>query len=208
MRKRIVRIWDLPGGELFPALLVAAAAFSLGGILGCALALNVSGGGGDSLSSYIKGYLAASQSAQMPAPGVLSTVWSVTRWPLLTVLMGFTAMGLIGIPVLFAIRGFLLSFAISSFIQMLGIKGGLLAFLAFGLTGILSVPALFVLGVQGMLAARALMRRFLGNERRAMPFDRAYFTRCGLCACALALCVILELFGVPVLIRSVSGLFA
>jgi uncharacterized membrane protein SpoIIM required for sporulation len=203
----MVRVWDLPGGELLPALVVTAAAFSLGGILGCALALSVSGGGGDSLSSYVSGYLAAAQSTEMPLPGVLSTAWSVARWPLLTVLMGFTAIGLIGIPVLFATRGFLLSFAISAFIQMFGIKGGLLAFLTFGLTGILSVPALFVLGVQGMLAARVLLRRFSGSERRVLPFDRAYFTRCGLCACALTLCVLLELFGVPMLIRSVSGLF-
>ena len=49
VRKRIVRIWDVPAGGILPALVVVSAAFALGGVLGCGLAAQVGGGGGDML---------------------------------------------------------------------------------------------------------------------------------------------------------------
>ena len=207
VRKRIVRIWDVPAGGVLPALLVVSAAFALGGVLGCTLAAQVGGGGGDMLSAYVKGYLAAAQSGAVESPHMLSTVWSTVRWPLFAALMGFTALGMLGIPLLFSIRGFLLSFAITSFVRMFGGAGGVLAFLTFGVTGLVSIPVLFVLGVQSLAAARHLAGRFLGDSKRALPFSRVYWMRCGVCCAALGLCVLLEYAAVPALIQAVAPLF-
>ena len=115
---------------------------------------------------------------------MLSVVWSTIRWPVFAVLMGFTGLGLLGIPVLFSIRGFLLSFAITSFVRMFGGVGGVLAFLTFGVTGLVAIPVLFVLGVQSLAAARLLAGRFFGDGKRSMHFVRADWVRCGLCSAA------------------------
>lgn len=132
MRKRIVRIWDVPAGGLLPALITVASAFCIGGLAGMLLAAQVGGGGHDSLAAYIEGYLAAAKSGSVVlSPGLLSVLWESVRWPLFAFLMGFTALGVLGIPTLFAVRGFLLSFAVSSFVRMFGGTGGILAFFAF-----------------------------------------------------------------------------
>ncbi len=207
VRKRIVRIWDMPAGGVLPALTVVSAAFVLGGVLGCALATQVDGGGSDTLSAYIKGYLAVAQSGAVASPHILSTIWTTVRWPLFAIFMGFTALGVLGVPVLFSMRGFLLSFAITSFVRMFGGAGGVLAFLAFGITGLVAIPVLFVLGVQSFAAARLLAGRFLKDNKRALPFGRAYWMRCGVCCTVLCLCVLLEYAVVPALIQTVAPLF-
>ena len=72
MRKRIVRIWDVPAGGLLPALITVASAFCIGGLAGMLLAAQVGGGGHDSLAAYIEGYLAAAKSGSVVlSPGLL-----------------------------------------------------------------------------------------------------------------------------------------
>lgn len=207
MRKRIVHIWDVPAGGLLPALIVTAAAFALGGLSGCLLAALVDGGGNDSLTIYIQSFLKAAESGGTEVPALLPVLWETLRWPVLAILLGFTALGVLGIPVLFAARGFFLSFAVASFVRMFGGAGAILAFFAFGITGMIAVPSLFVLGVQGIVSSKDLAGRMLGDGKRPPPFDRAYFIRCGLCALALGLCVLLECFAVPALLRSAASLF-
>lgn len=207
MRKRIVRIWDIPAGGILPSLAVLAGAFALGGLLGCLLASRVGGGGNDSLTGYLQAYLGAVQNGAAAPPHLLVTLWETFRWPLCAFLMGFTALGVVGLPVLFAVRGFLLSFAISSFVRMFGGVGGILAFFAFGLTALVAIPALFVLGVQGFAAAKSLAGRFFGNTKCPLPFGRLYLLRSGVCALALGVCVLLEYLAVPALLGSVAGLF-
>lgn len=207
VRKRIVRIWDIPAGGLLTALCAVGGAFALGGLLGCLLAAQVGGGGNDSLTAYLQSYLTAARTGAVTQPGLLPIVWETLRWPLFTFLMGFTALGMLGIPVLFAIRGFLLSFAVSSFVRLFGGAGAILAFFAFGLTGLVAVPVLFVLGVQGFASSRELAGRFFGNDKRPLPFGRAFLLRCGVCAGALCLCMVLEYVAVPALLGSVASLF-
>lgn len=206
MRRTVAGLWDVPPEGVAPALAVVSGCFFLGALAGCVLCANVSGGGDESLSAYLQGFLAAAGAGETSSAALLPVLWEVLRWPLLTVLLGFTALGLLGIPVLFTVRGFLLSFAVSSFVRMFGGAGGLLAFFVFGVSGLASVPALFVLGVQGVHASRALAGRALGEGRRSSPFGRAYFLRCGVCAGAFCVCVLLEYLAVPALVVAAAGL--
>ena len=80
-------------------------------------------------------------------------------------------------------------------------------FLAFGITGLAAVPALFVLGVQSFAGARELAGRALSGKKGVFPFGRAYWVRCALCAGAVALSAVLEYWAVPALLCSVAGLF-
>lgn len=113
---------------------------------------------------------------EITAPALASLVWDTVRWPLLALLLGFTALGLLGLPLLFAVRGFLLAFSIASFVRLFGGAGCLLALLVFGVSGALSVPVLFVLGVQGLLAARVLAGRVWGDGKNPPPYGKLYFS--------------------------------
>ena len=207
MRKRIVHIWDVPAGGALTALAVVSAAFCLGALAGMLVASQVGGGGQDSLTAYLERYLAAAQSGAAAPPRGSSILWETLRWPVLTFLLGFTALGVVGIPLLFGVRGFLLSFAVSSFVRMFGGAGAILAFFAFGFTGMLSVPALFVLGVQGFASGQELVARALSGGKGPLSRGRAYWVRGGLCAAALGLCMLLEWWAVPALLGSVADLF-
>lgn len=137
-----------------------------------------------------------------------AALWTAVRWPLLTLLLSFTALGAVGIPAIFVVRGFLLSFAVSSFVRIFGGAGAILAFFAFGFTGLISLPVLFLLGVQGLLAAMALAGRVLvGGKSYPSHPNRAFWVRSGLCAAALAFSAALECWAVPALLASVADLF-
>lgn len=200
MRRTITKVWSVPSDGSVPALAVTSAFFFLGGLLGCALAARVGGGGSDSLALYLERFVAAAGEQTVSAPPLFSLVWETVRWPLLVFVLGFTTLGVLGIPIVFFIRGFLLAFSIASFVRMFGGAGGLLAFFVFGVSGCVALPVLFILGVQGLLASRYLATRFLGEGRRSPPYGQSYFLRCGLCAGALCVCVFLESVAVPALV--------
>ena len=207
MRKRAAGIWDGPaGGALFP-LAAVSLSFGIGALTGMLVAAQVGGGGQESLSAYLEHYLAAAQAGSAAPPELSAILWEGLRWPLLISILGFTAIGIAGIPVLFAVRGFLLSFAVSSFVLMYGGAGAILAFFAFGFTGMLSIPVLFVLGTQSFSSSRELALRALGGGKGPHPRGRAYWARSGLCAVVLALSMLLEWWAVPALLGSVAGLF-
>lgn len=177
----------------------------LGGLAGCLMSTFVGGAGQESLRAYLESFLSTAQNSGAAAPALTVQLWDILRWPVLALLLGFTALGVLGLPVLFAVRGFLLAFSIAAFVRIFGSAGCLLAFLIFGVGGAFSVPALFVLGVQGLGAARTLASRFLGEGKAPSPYGRAYFLRCGGCAVALCVCVVLERFAVPALVSGAAG---
>ena len=197
--------WRAPADGTAPMLALAAACFFLGGLAGCLLASQIGGSGQESLAAYVEGFLSASQAGEAAAPALATVVWDTMRWPLLALLLGFTALGLVGLPVLFAVRGFLLSFSIACFVRLFGGAGCLLALLIFGVGGAVSVPVLFVLGVQSLLAARALAGRVWGDGKSAPLYGKSYWLRCGGCAAALCVCMLLDGLAVPALVSSLAG---
>ena len=186
-----------------PALAVLAVSFLLGALAGCLMSTFLSGDGLASLQSYLEAFLWEMDGAErLEGPALAGQLWSVLRWPLFALLLGFTALGVLGLPLLFAVRGFLLAYSIAAFVRAFGSAGCLLAFLVFGVGGAVSVPALFVLGGQGLAASCRLAGRSPGE---GSPYGRAYFVRCGGCAAALCVCVFLERFAVPVLVTGAAG---
>ena len=151
--------WSTSADGSVLILAAVSASFFLGGLAGCLLAGCVDGGGQESLAAYVEGFLRAAQAGDAAPPALAALVWETLRWPLLALLLGFTALGLLALPLLFAVRGFLLAFSIASFVRLFGGTGCLLALLVFGVGGAFSVPALFVLGVQSFMTARTLAGR-------------------------------------------------
>lgn len=207
-KRRKLRVLHFRQGGRTPALFCLSACFLCGIIAGCIWADSVTGSGGTSLAEYINGYLGALREGTVDRSGVLAAVWETARWPLITVVLAFTALGLIAIPVLFVVRGFLLSFSVACFIRILGSTGAILAFLLFGVTGALCLPVLFILGLQGVEASRLLCLRLMGIQRTGgVIYGKEYLLRCGLCAAILCISICLEQAVVPSLLTVLAGTF-
>lgn len=191
-RKRTVFIPVFSRAVWSPALTIVSLAFLLGILLGCFWAGSISDAEGSALASYIRGYFEAARGGELASPDVLSVLWETIRWPALIFLLSFTAAGLIGIPIVFGVRSFLLSFTVASFVKVLGGMGAVLSVLLFGITSALSLPVLFVLGTQGMEACRSLTGRLMGDRRKKAIYGKGFFVHAGICCAVLVCCVCLE----------------
>jgi hypothetical protein len=190
------------------ALYLLTAGFFLGGLFGCIFASSVSGNGSLALSSYIQNFLSASRDGTLHMPGVLASAWSILRWPLITILLSFSALGVIGIPVLFFIRGFLFAFCISSFVQVLGKTGLLIVFVLLGPESLLSIPVLFIFGIQGLiLAVKIKEKKSKPKPLRPYINNPSVALRNAICIFILICCIVWEILFAPMLLSWVTKLF-
>jgi len=206
--RRGVRVFNLKyRGRMF-ALLFLSGCFLCGILAGCFWADSVTESGGAALSEYVTGYLAVLQEEGAKGGSLFTTFWDLFRWPVVTVLAAFTVPGLIVIPAIFLVRGFLLSFATACFVRVLGSTGIIWAFVLFGVSGMLSLPVLFILGTQGVVSCRQLCLRLMGvRSGKERIFGNEYMIRCGLCMVLLLICIFLEQFIVPVLLTVLVSSF-
>lgn len=200
MGMRIRKKWDLPS-EQGGALVLLALAFLAGGALGCVLAALSSDADAEELSAYLTGYLALARDGDLPR-GLWTVLWGQVKYLLAAVLLSMTALGLAGMPVLFAVRGFFLSFPAACFCRVFGGRGLLPAFALFGLSALLWSPALFSLGVPGFLTALQRLRRPAGEG--LVLSSRAWLCRLGLCLALVLAAGLLEYWVVPVLLRGLA----
>ena len=198
MRKK----WDLPS-EQDRTLVVLSIAFLVGGMAGCILAALPGGAGTEELSRYLVDYLTLTQGGQLSRT-LWPVLWGQIKYLLAALLLGLTALGLAGFPILFGVRGFFLSFPVACFCRVFGARGLFPAFILFGLPALLWAPALFLTGVSGSLSAQQLLRRTLGEGHGGLPLSGAYWCRAGLCAGLALAAGFLEYWVVPVLLRETA----
>ena len=202
MGKKEVK-WDWPWEE-GGALAVLSVSFLLGGGAGCLLAALSGGEGASQLCAYLADYLTAVQGTQLSLE-LWAVLWESGKVLLAALLLGLTALGVIGLPLLFGLRGFFLAFSVACFCRVFGGRGLLPAFALFGLPALLWAPALFLAGVYSLLAARQLLGRALGDGRGGTIFGGAYWCRAGLCVGLTLASGLLEYWAVPVLVRAAAG---
>lgn len=201
MGKR-VRDWDLPSGS-GKLLVLLCAVFLAGGAAGCLFAGLAEGEGARALSSYLADYLTLAREGTV-VRDFWPTLWEQLRWLALTVLLGLTAIGAVGIPLLFCLRGFFFAFSVGCFCRVFGGAGLVPALVLFGLPALLWAPALFLAGFWGMSGSLYLLRRGVGEGRCPSPFHPAYWLRVGLCALLTMACGGAEYVVVPVLLRAAA----
>lgn len=188
------------------AVVLLAGLFALGGVAGCVSAGLIHDPGGD-LLNYVRGYLALA-AEDRASTYFLNVFWQLVRVPVLTLILGLTALGVVGIPMLFAAKGFALCYAVSAFYRLLGPVGLAPAFVLFGLSALVWLPAFLGLGGQGVLSSYGLLRRAMGDGRYPLGYDGRFLVRCGICAAALCLCVGIEYLAVPALLQEIAGVFS
>lgn len=136
------RLGPAPAWDGLTQLAVLAVCFGLGALGGFLF----SGWSKDSLelSDYLLRYFEMAGQGSGVEPPLWSSVWELVRWPLAALLLGSTALGAVGIPMLMAARGFLLSYAAAVFGRMFGLPGVAASLAAFGVSAFVAVPVLFV----------------------------------------------------------------
>jgi len=201
MRKNVLKVLDLPSNGTTAALVIMAVVFFVGGLAGCTLAGRAEGGGEAALNGYLDGFLNVVASGEMVKPEFILLLWKSIRWPLFVVILGFTPIGLIGVPLLFLVRAFLLSFSIASFFHVSGVSGLLFAFSVFGITGLIYVPVLFLLGIQSFLNAGTIIGRITGENRRGAGIKRTNVFCCCVCFLLLFVCCFIEYSAGPAFLK-------
>ena len=153
----------------------------------------------------MEGFLRAAQAGEITAPALASLVWDTVRWPLLALLLGFTALGLLGCHFCLRYGDFCWPFrlphlcacsAARAVCWPLGLWGERCAF---------GAGAVCAWGA-GPPAARVLAGRAGGWENPSALWE-LYFFRCGACAVALCVSLLLDCFVVPGLVSSLAGTF-
>ncbi len=201
--KRRDMIVDFPR-PLVP-LAALSACFLLGGALGAVFGGLMSETSAQELADYLSSYFTLAREG-----GVTVEFWSVAweqfRLLITVVLLGLTALGAAGIPLLFGVRGFLLAFSVAGLCRVFGAAGLVPALFLFGLPAFFWAPILFLTGGQCLDGAWVLLRRLLLESREPLPFTSAYWGRLGLWAAAMMVCVMLEYLAAPVLLSAAAKL--
>ena len=196
MKRRDV-IVDFPR-PLVP-LMMLSACFLLGGILGAAFGGLMSEASAQELAAYLNTYLTLARDGGIPVE-FWGVAWEQFRLLLAVILLGLAALGVVGIPVLFGVRGFLFAFSVAGLCRVFGTAGLVPGLFLFGLPAFLWAPVLFLAGAQCVNSAWVLLRR------EPLPFTSAYWGRLGLCGAALMVCVMLEYLAAPVLLAAAAKL--
>ena len=130
-------------------------------------------------------------------------MWGQMKYSVLLLFLGLTALGVVGIPVLFGVRGFLFVFSVACFCRVFGAAGLIPALILFGLPAILWVPAFFVLGFGAAQTSRKMLGRYLGSESGGGPEGKRGVW--AVCFASGILCGGLEYFVLPVLLGASAG---
>lgn len=202
MGKRERENWDLLTGQ-GAVLALLSMLFLAGGIAGCLFSSLAASEGAEELQRYLADYMTLA-SEGIILRSLWQVVWEQLRYVLAVVVLGLTAIGVVGIPMLFCLRGFFFSFSVGCFCRIFGWSGLIPALVLFGLPALLWGPAFFLSGFQGLSGARCLLRRGLGDGRCPLPFTPSYWFRVCLCACLCLACAGMEYLVIPVLLRAAA----
>ncbi len=202
MKRTWIRTVQLRVDGLAPALAVVALSFTLGAAAGSLCARSAETG---ELAASLAPYLTAAENGTLNT-ALLPLAWRCVRVPLLLFALGFTALGLVGVPAVLAWQGFGLAYSVATFLRLYGLAGYYPALAMFGVTGLALLPALVILGEQSWRTAGRLLCRLRGRARGPI-YTGDYWRLCGICVLLAALYLFLERYAVlPLLCRAAEQL--
>jgi len=172
------------GSEGLVQAVVLLLCFLGAGLAGCVAVKLAGEDGAQTLDAYLQGYIELLREGGAAQASLLSVAWELCRWPLLVLLLGFTALGAAAIPAAFCARGFLLAYSIAAFVRVFGARGLPCALAVFGMTALASLPALFCVGALSFQSSLRLAAGVLEGRREAgVSLERLW----GLVPCGMLL---------------------
>lgn len=118
---------------------------------------------------------------------------------LLAVLLGFSFVGVVGIPLLTLFYGFTAMFAVSCFANIYGRQGVLMAAAAMGIRHLFVLPCFLWAAAWAWTSADRLLSLALGRGKRCSPtaVESGFWYRLGLCVVILLAGLCMELYVTP-----------
>lgn len=153
------RLQSVPAWDGLTQLAVLSACFAVGALGG--FFFSSWSGDNPELLEYLSRYFQAAGQGRAVEPSLWLSVWELIRWPLAAFLLGSTALGALGLPILLGARGFLLSFSAATLARLFGLPGVAASLAAFGVTALVAIPVLFVVSAD---AFRRSLGRLAGER--------------------------------------------
>lgn len=188
----------LHGDRIYPFVLLTV--FLVGTFLGFFLA-RLSGSNTE-LSGLLSERLCCASQGNLDI-SFASILWDCLRWPLAVLISSFFTLGIVAIPALLLIRGFLLSYAASSFAVSMQQAGAAAEVVIFFVPALLVVPVMFLLGCDGMRSARLRVIGSASSSVKASACIEALLISFGVLSVAVAL----QWVVVPTVLSSVCAQF-
>ena len=201
MGKRLRAGRDERDGELL-SLLILGGCFFLGMLSGLFFA--TLGEASVELSDYLQSYFQAAGGSGAWRPAIWSVIWDLVQWPLASLVLGLTALGVVCVPALLLARGFLLSYSVSLFLRLFGGGGFCAALAVFGVTALLVLPALFAVSCDAFRSSLARLGRY---QETAVISLHQKLTMLIPSAGLLAVAAVLQWTVMPALLEAVCARF-
>ncbi len=179
--------------------LLLSAMFLCGVCAGCITASYTAGDSANVLNEYISKEILVSSSDITGKELFLKAVISLYKYPVIIFLLGYTAFGIVFIPATLILRGYFISFCVTSVIQALGYKGVSIALSLYGFQALLSIPCILILATKAMCASQGFFSFIReGKERRLTPpVPDGYLTCFLLCIACMTVCAAVETLLIP-----------
>lgn len=162
--------------------------FLVGVLFGHAAATRCAQPLGEELARYLEDYLALHTERGLSLTVLLETLGCFFRAPTAVFLLGFASVGVVLIPCVCALQGFLFSFSLFCFSAALGRSGFFILAALFAARLLVVLPCTLLLGGAAMETSYALAALSLGHGKRArsVSYGRRCWIRFGkVCVCLL-----------------------
>ena len=199
VRRTAKRIRSAPSWDGLTQLAVLAFCFAAGAVGGFFLSAAV--GDNSELLDYLSWYFQSAAQGIGSAPSLGAAIWDMVRWPAIVLLLGFTPVGAVGIPLVMGARGFLLCYAASTFARLFHLPGMAAALTAFGVTVLIAVPVLFVVAADSFFQS---LGRLPGSGGSLVHWSQRTVVLAP-CAGLLVLAVALQRVVMPALFSAVCA---
>ncbi len=200
LNKRLFFVLPQSDKTHFFGLLICGAMFLCGCVIGTFSAGLV--GDGTKLNAILSDYIASYINGSVPSPDFITSVFDAFKYHLAAIFLGLSVLGVIFVPLLSAVRGFMLSYAVSAIVRLLGGKGVWLALSVFGIHTLLTIPCFFILCIYAYSSASYIFRQSFSRNMKltASPFNSRMITVCGLCLLILLVTAVIDTYLTPQLI--------
>lgn len=185
-------------GSFNPQLLILCLFFLMGVAAGLLAQRLVSIESHTELREYLQRYAAALSRDSLTPVSFFRVLAVYFRYPVMAFCLGFCSLGIFLLPVLCAVQGFFLSFSVGCFVAAMGRYGAYLAFCAFGLRVLFTLPCLMLIAMQVLCREKRHASVLTRREKNVVRCPgRSDFILFGSCAIVLLLGTLLEITLIP-----------
>lgn len=202
MKKRLPHLFDRSELSQLSDLLCLSSCFLIGLFAGCFFVYFLGQDAQEHLSIYLTDYITVLRSGGSFSPDFISTAWEFFRWPLFVLFTGLTVFGVVAIPLLFCLRGFLLAFTTATFVRLFGVRGLFAVLILLGICVFFTTPIFFVLGTDFFTAAKRSIS-FPGNVQKKSPcLQKPCILHLLCCGILLIVGMVLQIWSTPMLLHA------